>query len=118
MIITGDTPWNRELYKNTRPIKSSLVKNKIEPENYIRTPHRSRTNISFRYSAGNSSISSKNPLHTKSSSNLNRLLANLDNEPVLMKKFAQDLLNEHYIQSSFKNSDDSKPGKLRKIKKI
>ena len=110
LVILGDSPWNRDLSKNTRPIKSSLIKNKIEPENYIRTPRRSRTNVSFRYSAGNSSISSKNPAHIKSNSNLNKLLANLDNEPVLMKKFAEDLLNEHYTRSSFKSSDDSKPG--------
>lgn len=95
--------------KNSKPLKSSLIKNKIEPENYIKTS-RCRTNVSFRYSAGNSSTNSKNSIQIKSSSNLNKLLANLDYEPVMMKQFAEDLLNEHYARSSFKNQDDSKPG--------
>ncbi|RNA23199.1 BTB POZ domain-containing 16 [Brachionus plicatilis] len=107
-VKTSDTPWNRDVSKNSKPLKSSLIKNKIEPENYIKTS-RCRTNVSFRYSAGNSSTNSKNSIQIKSSSNLNKLLANLDYEPVMMKQFAEDLLNEHYARSSFKNQDDSKP---------
>lgn len=86
-----------------------MIKNKVEAESFIRRSS-SRTELSCHYSGTNSSVNTKAALQAKTSSNLNRLLSELDHNPVKIKQFAEDLLNDHYNRSIIDKADDQKPG--------
>ncbi|CAF0716688.1 unnamed protein product [Brachionus calyciflorus] len=108
-VKSSDTPWARS--KSSKPCRSVLIKNKIEPECYIKSQlSPSRTNYSCRQSATSRTFNSRSPLRSKSSSYINKLVFELDKDPSIFKQFAEDLIKEHYNLGPYvKIQDASRP---------